>query len=131
MKKFGEKNLDVLQNIEVGIVEVYRADPTLLDADAKGAIDALARHYHAEEEQRTPSARALGERAERVFQSVQIACEWRLGRAPFPGETEKLDSGIPLSELVRCLREIQKSIPRWSRRGGRQGYLDFVSHYIP
>ena len=26
MKKFGEKNLDVLQNIEFGIVEVYRAD---------------------------------------------------------------------------------------------------------
>ena len=30
MKKFGEKNLDVLQNIEFGIIEVYRADPSLL-----------------------------------------------------------------------------------------------------
>ena len=30
MKKFGEKNLDVLQNIEFGIVEVYRADRSLL-----------------------------------------------------------------------------------------------------
>ena len=31
MSDFGEKNLDVLQNIEFGIIEVYRADPSLLD----------------------------------------------------------------------------------------------------
>ncbi len=39
--------------------------------------------------------------------------------------------GIPVSELVECLREIQKSVPRWSQQGGRQGYLDFVSQYLP
>jgi hypothetical protein len=131
MKKFGEKNLDVLQNIEYSIIEVYRADPSLLDADARDAIDGLARHYHAEEEQRTPPARALAASAERVFQSVQAICEWRLGRAPVPGETEMPDTRIPLSEIVKCLREIQKSIPRWSRQGGRRGYLDFVSQFLP
>jgi hypothetical protein len=130
MKRFGEKNLDVLQNIEFGIIEVYRADPTLLDVDAKDAIDAPARHYHAEEEQRTPPTAKLGERAQRVFLSVQKLCEWRLGRSSVPGETET-ESGIPVSELVKSLREIQKSIPRWSRQGGREGYLDFVSQYLP
>ena len=131
MKKFGEKNLDVLQNIEFGIVEVYRADRSLLDIDVKDAIDALARHYHAEEEQRTPPAMTLGDRAERVFRSVQTMCEWRLGRSSLPGETSETESGMPVSELVKCLREIQKSIPRWSRQGGRKGYLEFVSQYLP
>jgi hypothetical protein len=131
MNKFGEKNLDVLQNIEFGIVEVYRADRSLLDIDAKDAIDALIRHYHAEEERRTPPAMTLGERAQRVFLSVQRVCELRLGRSPFPGETAELESGMPVSELVRCLREIQKSIPRWSRQCGRKGYLDFVSQFLP
>jgi hypothetical protein len=131
MKKFGEKNLDVLQNIEFGIVEVYRADPSLLDIDARDAIDALARHYHAEDAQRTPPIKALAPRAERVFRSVQKICEWRLGRSAPPGETEPPASGIEVSELVKCLREIQKSIPRWSGRGGRKGYLDFVSQYLP
>jgi hypothetical protein len=51
-----EENLDVLQNIEAGIVEVYRADPSLLDFDVKDAIDALVRHYHSLEEQRAPAA---------------------------------------------------------------------------
>jgi len=131
MEKFGGENLDVLQNIEFGIVQVYRADRTLIDVDAKDAIDALVRHYHAEEEQRTPPLRNLSGRAERVFLSVQTMCEWRLGKSPVPGETAVLESGVPVSELVRCLREIQKSIPRWSRQGGRKGYLDFVIEYLP
>lgn len=131
MKKFGEKNLDVLQSIEFGIVEVYRADPSLLDIDAKDAIDALVRYYHAEDAQRTPPVTTARGRAERVFRSVQAMCEWRLGRSAFPGETAMPESGMPVSELVKCLREIQKSIRRWSRQGGRKGYLDFVSQYLP
>jgi hypothetical protein len=131
MKKFGEKNLDVLQNIEFGIIEVYRANPSLLDVDVKDAIDALVRHYHAEEEQRTPPTMTIGERAQSIFLSVQRVCEWRLGRSSFPGETTTTESGMPVSELVKCLREIQKSIPRWSRQGGRKGYLDFVKQYLP
>ena len=63
MKKFGEKNLDVLQNIEFGIVAVYRADRSLIDVDVKDAVDVLVRRYHAEEEQRRPPALRLGERA--------------------------------------------------------------------
>ena len=130
MEEFGQKNLDVLQNIEFGIIEVYRADPSLLDVDAKDAIDALVRYYRCEEEQRTPPTMKLGDRAQRVFQSVQRMCEWRLGRSSFHGEDSAPGSGIALAELVECLREIQKSIPRWSRQGGRKGYLDFVGQYI-
>jgi len=121
----------VLQNIEFGIIQVYRADPSLIDVDAKDAIDALVRHYHAEEEQRTPPTLRLGERAERVFQSVQKMCEWRLGRSPSPGEAAEFEVGIPVSDLVKALRTIQKSIPRWSSQGGRKGYLDFVIDYLP
>jgi hypothetical protein len=131
MKKFDEENLDTLQNIEFAIVEVYRADRSLIDIDAKDAIDGLIRRYHAEEEERTAPKNTLGERATRVFQSVQRMCEWRLGRAPFPGDGEMPEAVIPVSRLVRCLREVQKSIPRWSQRGGRKGYLDFISEFLP
>ena len=86
MKEFDETNLDVLQNIEFGIIQVYRADKSLLDFDVKDALDAMVRHYRAEEEQRSPPAMRLGDRAQRVFSSVQAFCEWRLGRAPFPGD---------------------------------------------
>jgi len=133
MKEAGESNLDVLQNIEFGIIQVYRADKSLLDFDVKDAVDALVRHYQAEEEGRTPPARRLGERAQLVFSSVQQMCEWRLGRIPFPGEGDG-DLGkavMPIADLVKCLRKIQKSVPLWSQQGGRQGYLNFVGQYLP
>jgi hypothetical protein len=38
MKEFREMHLDVLQNIEFGIVAVYRVEPSLLDMDAKDAV---------------------------------------------------------------------------------------------
>jgi O6-methylguanine-DNA--protein-cysteine methyltransferase len=38
---FEEKYLDVLQNIEFGIVSVYREHPEMLDWDAFKAVEAL------------------------------------------------------------------------------------------
>jgi hypothetical protein len=131
MKKFGEKHLDVLQNIEHGIIEVYRDDASLIDMDAKDAIDALLRYYHAEEEGHTPPAMKLGERAQRVFANVQEICEWRLGRARLQGDSEVPMSRLPVADLVKALREIHKSIRRWTERNGRKGYLDFVGEYLP
>ena len=129
MRKFGEKNLDVLQNIEFGIVEVYRADRSLRDSDVQDAIDALVRHYHAEEEHRRPPTLKIGNRAHQVFASVQRMCEWRLGRS-LPSETGMAAPAIPVSELIESVREIQKSVRRWSRQEGCRAYLDFVSRYI-
>jgi hypothetical protein len=82
-----QRNLDVLRNVEFSVVQVYRADRSLLGLEVKDAVDALVRHYCLEEEQRTPPARQLGDRAERVFRSVQRVCEWRLGRSLLPGST--------------------------------------------
>jgi hypothetical protein len=59
MKPDTQKNLDVLQNIEFRIIDIYRADPSLLDLDVKDALDALVRHYRAEEERRRPPALQL------------------------------------------------------------------------
>jgi len=130
-EELDEKNLDVLQNIELGIIQVYRAGKSLLDFDVKDALDALVRHYQAEEEQRRPPFKRLGERAQRVFSSVQAFCEWRLGRGPCPGDGPSPESPKPVAELVACLRKVQKSVPLWSQRGGRQGYLNFIDPYLP
>jgi hypothetical protein len=131
MKTFGKENLDVLQNIEFGIVEVYRADLALIDLDVKDALDALIRQYRALEDRRTVPAADLHEKGQRVFESIQRICEWRLGRTPLNGRAEPHDpERISVSELLVSLKEIQKSVPRWSKQGGRQGYLKFVSQYI-
>ena len=131
MANFEDKHLDVLQNIEFGIMEVYRAEPALIDADVQDAVDALVRHYHAEEEQRQPPPPRLADRSRHVFESVQPMCEWRLGKKPAPGEDPVLASPIAVSDMVGCLRQIQRSIRRWNGVSGRRGYLEFISNYFP
>ena len=131
MKPFGEKNLDLLQNIEFGIVAVYREDSSLLDLDVVEALDALSRHYHAEEAGRRPSPPRLSPRAAKVFEQVKEMCEWRLGRPALDGGLPEPGAHpLPVSAVVSALREVGKSVARWSKQGGRKGYLEFVKDYI-
>jgi hypothetical protein len=131
--KVEDEFTDVLQNIEFGIVRVFRADNSLLDLDAKDAIAALIRHYRAEQEQRTPPEVPLGDKAQRIFDSVLPFCEWCLSRTG-PVVPAELGPGpkVPntLDEIGACLRRIQKSIDLWNKRNGRQGYLSFVAQYV-
>ena len=131
MSKFGGDHLDLHQNIEFAIVSVWCADPSLIDVDVSDAVDALARHYHAEEAGRQPPPLRISPRASRVFEEVRAMCEWRMGRAGFPGDPlNETPVPLPASVIVAALREIGKSITRWSKLGGRKGYLEFVSQYI-
>jgi hypothetical protein len=128
MKPFGaDNNLDVLQNIEFQIVEAYRANEAITDFDVTDALEALTRHYTAEAAEKQPSAISLDPRAQAVYRNVREICEWRLGRA----EGGPLLGLIDLPGVISALRTIMKSIRRWSGRGGKRGYLDFVKNYLP
>ena len=132
--KVEDEYLDVLQNIEFGIIGAFRADRSLLDLDAKDAVAALIRHYRAEQEQRNPPPMRLGDKAQQIFDSVLPICEWRMGRK---GPLVPAELGSPpadpstLEDIGTCLRRIQKSIDFWNKRNGRQGYLSFVAPYVP
>jgi hypothetical protein len=129
-----ERFQDVLQNVEFGIMQVYREHPEMTDWDALDAVQALIRTYQAEARGRqatTPSLRALPQKA---YDSARLFCEWRLGREiPFNETEQPFDFSVqPLSpdEMVACLKRIRKSINRWRRQGGRQGYLTYVSQFV-
>ena len=46
--KWQEENLDVLQNLEFAIVEVWRANPEMTDYSALRAYEAARQYYRAE-----------------------------------------------------------------------------------
>jgi hypothetical protein len=127
-----DEYFDVLQNIEAVIVDEFQQDRSILDLDARDAVNALARHYEAESESRSASGAPLSDRARRIFEAVRPICEWRLGRAPglFEAPVE-LDAPLTAAELVLCLKRIRKSIDFWNKQGGRQGYLEYVLEYLP
>ena len=124
-------HLDVLQNIEFAIVSVYRKRRDLRDVEVMRALDALIEVYRAEARGHTPKDINLPEPDSMVFQRTQEMCEFRLGRqkvvtrlhVPFEGAKTA-------SDVLACLRKIRKSVERWNKRGGQQGYLQFVSEYV-
>lgn len=132
---FEKRYEDVLQNIEFGIVQVYRNHPEMTDWEALTAIEALLRTYRAEAKGRQAPPPSLDPLAEEVYDLVETMCEWRLGReTPFmhkDGEPVEFPmEPITLDELMACLKRVRKSINRWRRQGDRQGYLTFVSQFI-
>lgn len=127
-----EEYMDVLHNIETMIIDVYREDPTLLDYDVEAAITALISYYRARQIDREPKPIRLTEREEAVYKRVHSICEWRLGK-----EISEIDGILPeaglinIEELLNCLKRINKSVQKWNKQGGRQGYLSFIKGFLP
>lgn len=129
---FDEKYLDVLQNLEFAIVSVYRANNELLDHDVQSAIEALIDFYKAEEMGRQPRDFKLSEESIEVYESVKEMCEFRLGRVKKDLTEMEIElKPLQMKELSECLKTIKNSIIKWTKSGGRQGYLDFIKQFIP
>ncbi len=133
--KFEEKYEDVLQNIESGIMRVYRKNLNLTDYDVMEALEALRRHYIREARKQEPATFNLAERAREIFDEVQTMCEIRLGRGEMTtaegGPFDMSELAITVNEIIDCLKRIERSVQRWNKSGGRQGYLKFVAEFIP
>lgn len=123
-----EKYQDVLQNIEFAIVSIYRENLEMTDYAVVRSLEAIINHYSAEKTGKRPRNYSLDEIEKEIFRQVQSVCEWRLGRPSsfgMPGITP-----ISLDEIIQCLKRILKSVEKWNKHEGIQGYLRFVSQYV-
>jgi hypothetical protein len=128
-----EEYEDVLQNLEFGIVQVYRHNRSLLDSDVSDALEALIRLYRSGQGTRSLRPSRFDQRTQQVFDSVKAWCDFRLGRTDLPNpDGRRVLGATPLSidELIACLKRIEKSVRRWTKQNGRQGYLNFVEQFI-
>jgi hypothetical protein len=126
-----EEYLDVLQNIEFAIVSVYRERNDLRDYEVMRALDALIDFYRAEARGHIPKEFHLPEKETLVFQRVQDMCEFRLGRENLGSNVQAISiEKKTADEILACLRKIRKSVDRWNKQGGKQGYLQFVSEFV-
>jgi hypothetical protein len=124
-------HLDVLQNIEFAIVSVYRKQHDLRDIEVMRALDALIDVYRAEARGHTPKDMSLTGAEDMVFQRTKEMCEYRLGRQGAVTRTQMPFEGDKTAhDILACLRKIRRSVERWHKRGGQQGYLQFVSEFV-
>jgi hypothetical protein len=124
-----DQHLDVLQNIEFAIMQVYESTPDLIDAEVLKAIETMTRIYSAEAQGKSGSSLTIRGISAEVAEQVKWACEIRLGRASV-GDVDESMEPKTLTDIVDCLKRIQSSIKFWTQKGGRQGYLKFVQNFF-
>jgi hypothetical protein len=132
MSSFEDKYLDVLQNIEMAIVSVYREHDDLLDYDVDKVLNLLWTEYKNEKISKTTPMPSLNANAQMVYHRVKEMCEWRLGRRKEKtrGWFKAQPQPNSLDEIMTCLKRIRKSVDLWNKQGGRQGYLYFIDNNI-
>ena len=124
----GEDRLDVLQNIEFAVVQLWHSHPEMTNYTAMRAYEAAIAHYGAIAREHTPKPMNLTGLDATLFEEIKRMCEWRLGRATAPGKAEC--PPLPADELVACLRKLRKSVDHWTERGGRQGYFQYIEKFV-
>ena len=134
MAKIEEEYLDVLQNIEFAIINVYRSGRALSDYDVSKILNVLISGYQAELSKRAFGKPNLSPLQEQLYVSVKHMCEWRLGRDTKDKNEKQLQKNKPESisveEIIACLKRIRKSVERWNKQSGRKGYLDYIDHFL-
>ena len=123
-----EDYMDVFQNIEAAIVQVYHKYPELADFDVEMAVGNLMDLYKSEQRGRTPRPMPLNDLSQEVYAAAEIMCEWRLGRGD--SGLPAIPEPLPLEIMVAILKRLLKSINTWTQRGGRRGYLTFIQEFI-
>jgi hypothetical protein len=132
MPKFISEYEDVLQNIEASILRVHRRI-NLLDYDVMEALETLIQYYKRIDQGREATLPELYEKPGMVIAELQSICEWRMGKEPFDPTLGELPGNARVcstAEILACLKRIQKSVNKWHKQYGRQGYLNFVGQYI-
>jgi hypothetical protein len=128
--KFAEEYADILQNIEFAIVVFHDDYPELLDYDVEGALDVLIAGYTADLRGKKYSTPPLSDLRKKLMHDLLLVCEWRLGRASMLGEADPAPRIVSAEEIIACLNRIRKSVRKWTKEGGRQGYLRFIRQYV-
>ena len=134
MANFEGEHQDVLQNIEFAIVSVYRRNSDLVDYDVEKALTVLISEYHRQLQNQTAKAPRMNPVTREVYEAVKAMCEWRLGREALVSEDSQSQMMTPnpisVDVIIASLKRIRRSVRKWNKRGGRQGYLQFIDQFI-
>jgi hypothetical protein len=134
METFEDRYLDILQNIESALIRPYLEDEEMTDFETLNAVNALIRSYTAEMRRRSQPDLKLNPLEQKSYGLARSMCELRLGRTELERDGEPIElemRTVTVSEMVDCLKRIRRSVQIWQKEGGRRGYYEFISGFMP
>lgn len=124
----------MLQSLEMNLSNHYSEQPQLTDYDVSDAFDALVRYYKAKLDNRAFTPNLKG-RSQEVFEMLQTIGDAFAGSGQFPKDAdgplvpENMES-YTLEDVLSCFKRLQSSLKLWTKEGGRQGYLNYISQFV-
>jgi len=118
--------------LETLIDSYARSDESVIDLHVLEAIEACRRLFAAEADGRTFQPRLGDERVRQLFAGLRGASEMLLGRESpdiHDRRTERSDH-ISIDTLIKCLKQLERSVKLWSEEGGRKGYLLYIRRFL-
>lgn len=131
-ERFEDQYLEVFQDIETAIMSVYHDHPELADYNVENAIAGLFRVYQARLKDHPVPKLTLNGLEQELYDAVKEVCDRRLGEKQGE-EEESVEAATALNtpdEIAACLKRIRKSVTFWTKSGGRQGYLNYISIFL-
>src|SRR5690242_8591494 len=102
---FEDQYLDVLQNIEWGLLATVKTQPELCDHDMLCVIEHTIAYYKSADKNDFLMGRKLTHSLQEIFQRVSSMCDWRLGARSMTADNEPLTcEPISVDELLQCLK---------------------------
>jgi hypothetical protein len=123
-----EEFVDVLQNIEAEVLRIWRKHPSMADYAVTRVYEEAVAYYSAVAQAQAPKPTRLTGLDLQLFQAVQGAADRRLAGLTLDDGT-RIEPIAP-SNLVDCFKRLRKSVDRWTRTGGRQGYLSLIAQFV-
>jgi len=115
-----EKFESELQELESSIISIYRSNSDLSDTQVERAIETAINRQNAKLKGRKVVPHKLSDLDLLVFENVELVIQNLLEQS----------SEFSTVELLQCLKLIRKSVQRWNKKSGKQGYLNFVNQYV-
>jgi hypothetical protein len=125
--------IDFLQNVEAILLEMFKANPTIKDAEAIKAYDRLVKYYQRKKQRLPEMDSSLTGNAALIFEEAKLVCEWRRKKDANEAVSDSPDglgNDVPIAVLVRCLEKLHKSAEFWTKKDGPRGYLSMISNFI-
>ncbi len=115
-----EKYLDVLQNIEFGLKQVYENNADASDSDIiislpKAIISIKQKNGFAKNQDASPKNQTEKD----VIDYISEIAEARIGKI----------NNLTLKEYIKCINKVEKSVKRHNAYG-RRGYYEFIKNYV-
>jgi len=115
---FVNDNLDLLQNIEFGIISVYRENNKIRDVDVQKALKILI----------DQTRKRINGQPSSIPDSSGI--EYTIVDAVSEILKIRGDSYDELKSHIFAFKRINKSVKLWTKKRGIRGYLKFIDNFI-